>query len=115
MLGKAVTAKNMTEVANEREAIELAVTLAEIQNKSNEPNKYHLGTTLYDKNLENSNKWNIISINEKKQIYGTGWNYIKKGDNIPDYGNAKNEWLVNYETGEIIRIRKRQLYGIFIQ
>ena len=64
-----------------------------------------IGEALYDKTVENSARWNIIQEKEnEKNVYGTGWNYIEKGSNIANYGNAKYNWLVNYDTEEIIKL-----------
>lgn len=78
ILTKARLAKQMSEVSSEKEAIQLDVTLANMENILDTSNKYYLGIPLYDKTLENGNKWNIIVENESQTIYGTGWNYIEK-------------------------------------
>ena len=70
LLTQTVNAKKMTEVASEREAIELAVTLAEMKNSLDSSNKYYIGTPLYDKTLTNGNLWNIIVINDNQEVYG---------------------------------------------
>ena len=64
-----------------------------------------IGETLCDRTAENSAIWNIIQEKENdKKIYGTGWNYIEKGSNLENYGKAKYNWLINYETEEIIKL-----------
>ena len=78
ILTKARLAKQMSEVSSEKEAIQLDVTLANMENILDTSNKYYLGIPLYDKTLENGNKWNIIVENESQTIYGSGWNYIEK-------------------------------------
>ena len=65
---------------------------------------HKLGTILYDKNAENSTIWDVIVANEI--TYGTNWNYVEKGTNIEGYGTTQNNWLVNYETGEIIELEE---------
>lgn len=66
-----------------------------------------MGISLYDKSVENSAIWDVVIINEPEQItYGTGWNYIEEGTKLDGYGKTKNEWLVNYETGEVIQLEK---------
>lgn len=108
LLNKATLAKKLTEVSNEKEAIELVIVLAKIDNELNNLNKYYIGIPLYDRTFENGTKWNIITINESQKQYGTGWNYIEKNTEIIDYGKAKNNWLVNYSTGEIIQLEEKQ-------
>ena len=98
ILTKARLAKQMSEVSSEKEAIQLDVTLANMENILDTSNKYYLGIPLYDKTLENGNKWNIIVENESQTIYGTGWNYIEKETEIANYGKTQYGWLVNYES-----------------
>ena len=89
ILTKARLAKQMSEVSSEKEAIQLDVTLANMENILDTSNKYYLGIPLYDKTLENGNKWNIIVENESQTIYGTGWNYIEKETEIANYGKTQ--------------------------
>ena len=69
---------------------------------------YHIGTDLYDKTLENGDIWNIVVINDSQEDYGTGWTFIEKGTNLMDYGESKYSWLVNYNTGEKIRLEEEK-------
>ena len=98
ILTKARLAKQMSEVSSEKEAIQLDVTLANMENILDTSNKYYLGIPLYDKTLENGNKWNIIVENESQTIYGTGWNYIdKKWYYFNNSGvMAKDKWIGDY-------------------
>ena len=98
---KAQLAKKMSKVSSEREAIQLEVSLAKMEKYLDEDNEYYIGIPLYDKTLENGNKWNIVMINETQKIYGTDWCFISKGTEIPKYGETQYNWLVNYETGEL--------------
>lgn len=91
----------MSKVTTEREAIELAIALAKMEKYLDNNNEYYLGVTLYDKTLENGNKWNIVVINDTQKIYGTNWNYVQKGTEIHQYGKTQYNWLINYETDEI--------------
>jgi len=106
ILRQAIQAKEVTNIANEREAIELTVTLAEANKNLNSTNKYYVGTPLYDKTLTNGNVWNIIVINNNQEVYGSGWNYIPIGTTINSYGKTQFEWLVNYNDGQIIQLEK---------
>lgn len=98
-------AKKMTEISSEEEAIQLKVTLASMQNKLDSSNKYYVGESLYDKTLENGDRWNIIVDNETLKQYGTGYSHISKGTEIENYGKTKYEWIVNYNTGEVIELK----------
>ena len=91
-------AKKMSDVSSEKEAIQ--VELLDNAEKLDEKNEYNIGKPLYDKTLENAKRWDIIVINNTLEKYGTNWGFIAKGTEIPQYGEAQYEWLVNYETGK---------------
>lgn len=97
---KAQNAKKMSKVSSEKEAIQLAVSLAKMEKYLDENNEYYIGTPLYDKTLENGDKWNVIIIKDTLEQYGTDWCYVAKGTEITQYGETQYDWLVNYETGE---------------
>ena len=99
ILTKTKLAKQMTEISNEKEAIQLDISLANMERALN--NKYFIGKPLYDKTIENGNKWDIIVENEKQKTYGTGWYLISKGTEIANFGKTNNVWIVNYTTGEV--------------
>ena len=69
ILTKARLAKQMSEVSSEKEAIQLDVTLANMENILDTSNKYYLGIPLYDKTLANGNKWTSIVENDSQTIY----------------------------------------------
>ena len=100
MLTQAETAKEVTKVATEKEAIALTVTNYNIANEE----KYNIGEKLYDRTVANGDKWNIVMFNNI--AYGTGWNYVGTGVELESYGKTTEEWLVNYTTGEIIRLEE---------
>ena len=104
VINKAVLAKKMTETSNEQEAIELDVTLANMENRLDNSNRYYVGENLYDRTLENGDKWNIVVENDSQKVYGTGWNFIAKDTDIQNYGKTKYNWVVNYNNGEIKQI-----------
>ena len=99
-LNQAIKAKEETEISSEKEGINLSVINYQFENND----KYKLGTTLYDKNADNSTIWDVIVSNGI--TYGTDWNYIENGTNIEGYGNSKNNYLVNYKTGEFIELKE---------
>lgn len=100
ILSQAKKAKEETKIASEKEGLLLSVTNYQIDKK--EENK--LGTILYDKNAENSTIWGVIVVNGI--TYGTNWNYVEEGTNIEGYGTTQNNYLVNYETGEIVELEE---------
>lgn len=115
IITKTRLAKNLSEASNEKEAIQLDVMLANMEKNLNEINKFYIGTPLYDKTLENGNKWSIIVENNSQKIYGTGWNFIEQGTEIENYGKTQYDWLVNYSNGEIKQLEKntytKLMYG----
>ena len=106
VINKAGLARKMTETSNEQEAIKLDVTLANMENRLDEMNKYYIGEKLYDRTLENGDKWNIVVENDSQKVYGTGWNFIAKDTDIQNYGKTKYSWLVNYDSGEIKQVNE---------
>ena len=102
ILMKAQRAKDVTQISSEKEALQLTM----INKKLSEDEKYNIGEELIDRTLANGDNWKIISINETKQIYGTGWYYIPKGTSLENYGETKREWLINYSTGEVMELTK---------
>lgn len=70
ILTKSILAKQMSQTSSEKEALQLNITLAQMENSLTSSNKYYIGTPLYDRTLTNGNKWNII-INENGDTYGT--------------------------------------------
>ena len=106
IIAHAQNARKQWNIEKEREALHLSYLSYQID--ENNPKK--LGTQLYDKDLYNGEKWSMVFSEEK--AYGTGWNYIEKGTEIEEYGEAKYEWIINYETGEIIYLDKEKYYQL---
>ena len=100
ILGQANNAKKQTEISSEKEAIQLTMINKEVSNNS----KYDIGEELIDRTLANGNNWKIVSVNETKKIYGTGWKYIDKGTNLENYGETKYKWVINENTGEVVKL-----------
>ena len=100
ILTQAQNAKEETEIASEKEAIQLTMINKESTNNS----KYDIGEELIDRTLANGNNWKIVSVNETKKIYGTGWKYIDKGTNLENYGETKYKWVINENTGEVVKL-----------
>ena len=104
IITQAKNSKKMSKASSEKEAIELALSSSKIEEYIDVNNKYYIGIPLYDKTLENGNKWNIVVINETQKIYGTDWSYVPKGTEIDGYGETKGNWLINYETSELVQL-----------
>ena len=108
ILNQATNAASRTEIASETEALE-QIIVSENADKIQYPeekSKYHIGEDLYDKTLENGDIWNIVVINDSQKDYGTGWTFIEKGTNLMDYGESEYSWLVDYKTGEKVRLEE---------
>ena len=104
LITKAKIEKQMTKVCSEKDAIQLEILLANLQKTLDSSNQYYIGEPLYDRTLENGDKWTIIVDNSTLTQYGTGYSHILKGTKIENYGETQYEWLVNYTTGEAIQI-----------
>ena len=112
ILQNAVNAKKLTEVKSEEEAIKIIVTVVNSETIK-ENSQYYMGVELYDRTIENGNKWHILTNKNTDETYGNGWNYIKKGEEIQDYGETKYSWLVNYETGEVKQIEENEYIELY--
>lgn len=104
ILNQANRAKEETEISSEREAIQLTM----INKKMTNEEKYNIGEELRDRTLANGDNWKIVSINETKEIYGTNWYYVGTGINLENYGETKHEWLINYNTEEVIELPEKE-------
>ena len=63
-----------------------------------------IGEKLSDKGSGTDDNWEVIQLNNSNKNYGTNYYYIEKGKEISNYGKTKYNWVINYETGEIINI-----------
>lgn len=106
ILNRATEAQNQTHFSNEKEALELACTLASMENSIDSSNQYFIGKKLSNPKLDNVN-WDMIVINDSQKKYGDSWNFISKNTDISNYGPANYNWLVNYNSGEIIKLEEK--------
>ena len=108
ILNQATNAADRTNIASETEALEqiIASENADKYQNSEIISSYHIGEDLITKTLENGSSWKIIVLNDSQEDYGTGWTFIEKETNLMDYGESKYSWLVNYESGEKIRLEE---------
>lgn len=100
ILEQAQNAKQQTEIATEREAIQLTMLNKDATGDS----KYDIGEELRDRTVANGDNWKIVSISENNKIYGTGYYYVPKGTTLENYGETKLEWIINYNKGEVIEL-----------
>ena len=103
LFGKAKQATEKYKEAEEKERIQTELYSMQIEMNTNNDSKTKLGKKLYDKNIENGSKWNIIVLNDSKKIYGTGWSFIEKGSKIGNTTTNK-AWIINDSTQEIIKL-----------
>ncbi len=101
IMGQAKEAKKKTEVASEEEAISLFLLSNSLkENAEQKP----IGIPLYNKNLENGNRWNLIILKDTHKQYGTGWYFVEKGTHLEDYGILKSAWVMNPQTDEKVEL-----------
>ncbi len=112
IITKAQNAAQLTLIANEREYLEQNAISTQLSNILDDTSSKKLGKTLYDRNLENSSIWDIVVEQSTNKIYGTGWNYVEKGTELYGYGEAKYNWLLNYETGEIVQLEENNYLSL---
>ncbi len=105
ILSRATEAQKLSLVSSEKEALELNCALASMESALDSSNKYVIGKQLSNPKLDNVN-WDMIIINNSQKKYGDSWNFIAKNTNISDYGPTKYDWIINYSTGEIIKLEE---------
>jgi hypothetical protein len=101
VLEQAKRASETSRTAKEIEAIRMNIDSVQIDNYNDNNDKEYLGKALYDKTVANSDKWDILINNETNEKYGTNWRYLVKGEEIPGYGKASKNYLINYTNGEV--------------
>ena len=100
LIEKAKLAKEKSQASSEEEIIKLKI----IENELN--NNYNFGKRLYDKTIENGNRWNIIVLKENNKTYGTDYTYVEKGTQIAKNEISEYSWIINNKTGEIIKLEE---------
>ena len=100
IINQAQNAKEETEIASEREAIQLTM----INREMSDDEKYNIGEELRDRTLANGDNWKIVSVNDTGIVYGDNCYFVGKGTNLENYGETKYEWVIDYETGEVIEL-----------
>ena len=100
IINQAQNAKEETEIASEKEAIQLTM----INREMSDDEKYNIGEELRDRTLSNGDNWKIVSVNDTGIVYGDNCYFVGKGTNLENYGETKYEWVIDYETGEVIEL-----------
>ena len=102
ILTQAIKAKELSNISSEREILELK--LVETQMDEDGKNQAKLGEALSEVSVIKGD-WKNVIVGD--QIYKDGWYLLEKGDYISEeYGEAKNNWLINYDTGKIIELEE---------
>lgn len=96
--------KEISKISAEEEIIHINIISTNLNKYSTEEETKKLGKALYDKNIENGEKWDIVVNSKTLKKYGTGWNYIPSGTEIDEYGKTKYNWVANYSSGEVKQI-----------
>ncbi len=102
ILNKAQEAKDDTNVANEKEAIEfymLEIQTEKMRGEEKLENKY-LGEKLSEMSV--TTDWKNVIVGEK--IYKDGWYLLERNAEISGYGKTKLNWLINYDSGELLEL-----------
>ena len=97
---KAKEAVKRYDTASEMETLSLSVMNYNIS--KNEEDK--IGEQLSKKDVSNPN-WHMIQ--DEENTYSDGWYFVEKGYNLPNGSNAKNNWVINYETGEVKQLNEK--------
>lgn len=100
LIEKAKLAKEKTQASSEEETIKLRI----VENELN--NNYSFGKKLYDKTIENGNRWDIIILKENNKTYGTDYTYIEKGTKITENEISEYSWIINSKTGEMVKLKE---------
>ena len=104
ILNRATDASKKTQTASEKEAIEFIMSdiKTELMIGEEIPNEKYIGEKLSEMS-SGVEIWRNVIVNKK--TYADGWYLLEKENNIPNYGKAKSNWLINYNTGEVIELQ----------
>ncbi len=113
ILKRAREAKDKTESASEKEAIGMSVANYQLGKNTENGEGSKLGDALLNKGIEHQNDWHEVQTTEDSKWHGTGWNFLEKGKDF-GFGDLKNSWLVNYDTGEIKKLEEGKYHSVTI-
>ena len=100
LFGQTKKAVKSYDTASEMETLSLSVLNYNITN--NEEDK--LGEKLSKKDVLNPN-WHMIK--DEENTYADGWYFVEQGNDLPNGSKAKNNWVINYETGEVKQLKEK--------
>ena len=100
LLGRAQMAVKSYSSASEMETLSLSVLNYQATNDET----YKLGEKLSNKDVSNPD-WHMIQDGEN--TYADGWCFVKQGYALPNGSNAKSNYVINYETGEIKELKEQ--------
>lgn len=105
ILKLAKEAGEKTNFANEKEVIQLKMTniKTKLVTGAKISEEEYIGEKLSEMSAV-AGDWKNVIVGDKS--YENGWYLLEKGNNIPDYGEANNNWLMNYESGELIQLEE---------
>ena len=104
VLTQAQNASDQTKFALEKEAIELVIFDVKTDLTLNKeiPKEKYIGEKLSSMSAV-AGDWKNVTVGEN--TYKNGWYLVEKGEEITGYGEAKLNWLINYDTEEILALK----------
>ncbi len=99
LIGQTKKAVKSYEAASEQETLSLSIMNYNINKKETDK----LGEKLSQKDVSNPN-WHMIRY--KENTYADGWYFVEQGYELPNGSKAKNNYVINYEIGEVIEIEE---------
>ena len=100
LFGQTKKAVKSYNTASEMETLNISVLNYNMTN--NEVDK--LGEKLSKKEVSNPN-WHMIK--DEENIYADGWYFVEQGYDLPNGSKAQNNWVINYETGEVKQLKEK--------
>ncbi len=100
LMGQTKKVVKSYEAALEQETLSLSIMNYNISKKETDK----LGEKLSKKDVSNPN-WHMIQ--DEENTYANGWYFVKQGDALPNGSKAKNNYVINYETGEIKQLNEK--------
>lgn len=100
LFGQTKKAVKSYDTASEMETLSLSVLNYNMSN--NEADK--LGEKLSKKDVSNPD-WHMIK--DAENTYADGWYFVEQGYDLPNGSKAQNNWVINYETGEVKQLNEK--------
>ena len=105
LFSRAKSAVKKYDIASEQEALQQQIIEYQMDSSIEK-----IGEELKDRiSGVTDSDWKVIQLNNSDKNYGTNYFYIEKGKtDISNYGKAKYNWVINYETGEVINVEEQE-------